>query len=67
MRIALTGFGPFGNFSTNPSEIVVDGLKEVFDFEGIDLITKIVDVDYEEAQKCLEWVVDVGSDVYFLN
>uniref|UniRef100_A0A1I8BVB0 Pyroglutamyl-peptidase 1 n=1 Tax=Meloidogyne hapla TaxID=6305 RepID=A0A1I8BVB0_MELHA len=62
MKIAVTGFGPFGDFSTNPSSVVVNGLKDVFEFEGIELLTRIVDVDYVEAKKCSEWACFEGSD-----
>jgi len=63
MKIAVTGFGPFGDYSTNPSSVVVNGLKDDFNFEGIELITRIVDVDYVEAKKCSEWACSNGSDV----
>nr|CAD2165706.1 unnamed protein product [Meloidogyne enterolobii] len=62
MKIAVTGFGPFGDYSTNPSSVVVNGLKDDFNFEGIELITRIVDVDYVEAKKCSEWACSNGSD-----
>uniref|UniRef100_A0A915PDQ5 Pyroglutamyl-peptidase I n=1 Tax=Meloidogyne floridensis TaxID=298350 RepID=A0A915PDQ5_9BILA len=62
MKIAVTGFGPFGDYSTNPSSVVVNGLKDDFNFEGIELITRIVDVDYVEAKKCSEWACSEGSD-----
>ena len=66
MKISVTGFGPFGDFSTNPSAIVVNGLKDVIDIEGIELITKTVDVDYEEAHKCSEWACFEGCHVRFI-
>lgn len=64
MRIAVTGFGPFGDFSTNPSSIVVDGLRKSFDFEPVELITETIDVDYSKAVKCSNKYCDeLAADV----
>lgn len=58
MRIVVTGFGPFGGFSTNPSGVIVKSLDETFDNEDVELITHIVNVNYTEAMEYSKIVCD---------
>lgn len=47
-KILLTGFEPFGNMATNPSEELVRRLAE-YQFESIELNTMILPVEYHRA------------------
>lgn len=59
MRIVVTGFGPFGDFATNPSAVVVDALADVFDdCADVELITETVAVDYAKAMGCSNRISD---------
>jgi pyrrolidone-carboxylate peptidase len=59
MRIVVTGFGPFGGYSTNPSTVVVNKLGDKFSSDlQIELITKTLDVDYLEALECSKWICE---------
>ncbi|KAL3074953.1 hypothetical protein niasHS_014398 [Heterodera schachtii] len=68
MRILVTGYGPFGAFTVNPSAIVVDQLAQQCrdgtlgtddaDAIGIELVTRVVDVDYAGALGCANWARD---------
>ncbi len=52
MRLLVTGFEPFGNSQTNPSEQVVKAL-EARDLPGIELITAILPVDAQRGPQAL--------------
>ena len=59
MRIVVTGFGPFGGYSTNPSTVVVNKLGDKFSSDlQIELITKTLDVDYLEALEYSKWICE---------
>jgi len=46
--VVVTGFGPFGNFPTNPSWVVAKELANLdFDDEGVTLIVHEVPVIYD--------------------
>ncbi|HET6645533.1 MAG TPA: hypothetical protein VFG65_08560 [Fimbriimonadales bacterium] len=53
-RLFVTGFGPFGEFATNPSQILVDGLSG---FERA-----ILPVSYDSADKFAEAGLPRGHD-----
>lgn len=51
-RIVVTGYGPFGSYETNPSSEVVQRLATVAELkEHTDLVTELIQVDYEQAQQ----------------
>jgi pyrrolidone-carboxylate peptidase len=71
MRIVVTGFGPFGDFDTNPSTVVVNSLSDEATKENccedLELVTRLVDVDYAQALKyseaiCADLEADVGLE-----
>uniref|UniRef100_A0A914HFE7 Pyroglutamyl-peptidase I n=1 Tax=Globodera rostochiensis TaxID=31243 RepID=A0A914HFE7_GLORO len=66
MRILITGYGPFGNVSANPSAVIVDKLKPDDDdkeafraaaADQVELVTKVIDVDYASALNCSNWAL----------
>ena len=68
MRIFVTGFGPFGDFPSNPSTVVVDGLRECFECRDVELMTSTVDVAYAESLKCSKMAnEELEADVLILN
>ncbi len=52
MKILITGFEPFGEYSINPSKMLVESLSEG-DYCGIKLIKAILPVDQAEAPKLM--------------
>lgn len=57
MRILVTGYGSFGSFDVNPSAIIVNALMNE-EIDGVELHTKVIDVDYTDALHCSKWALD---------
>jgi pyroglutamyl-peptidase len=49
-KILVTGFGPFGEIETNPSQLLVDEIRDrVQAMATLDLHTEILPVIYEDS------------------
>lgn len=55
-RILLTGFEPFGEIESNPSQHVVETLGRVA-FPGLDLVTAVLPVSYADAGNCIRGLI----------
>jgi pyrrolidone-carboxylate peptidase len=63
-RIAVTGYGSFGCYTTNPSSVIVDNLEKLEFSDGIELLTETIPVEYAAAERCSTRLCkDVKPDV----
>ena len=58
MKVLVTGYGPFSFHNINPSAVIVSNLEK-WDELDVELIIKIVNVDYLDAFECSKNAVDI--------
>lgn len=51
-RIAITGYGSFGCYTTNPSSVIVKNLEKLEFPDDIELLTETIPVAYAAAEQC---------------
>lgn len=57
-KVLVTGYGPFSFRNINPSAVIVSNLEK-WDELDVELIIKIVNVDYLDAFECSKNAVDI--------
>jgi len=58
MKILLTGFDPFGELKTNPSQTVIQAIKERWKPRlGVDLATEVLPTEYAAAESRIRKLV----------